>query len=218
MAPNVLLTAILTTLLCTSCISDSCPNCRVIYEKCHPVKGTGSGREELCVTCDPSAEHLVRDTIPRCTLLQKATTLFLRNFRLGYLSSADINHLKHLTHLYIQPGNLGLLDNQTFEGFECKLYELFLSHNNLPYLGKGWLVEVLRFLNLDHNEIAYIEEGAFGVSDQCLATPALFLPWNKLVEIKPGYFRHLCKLRVLDLRHNQISTIDKGTNDFNLLC
>ncbi|XP_035692499.1 insulin-like growth factor-binding protein complex acid labile subunit [Branchiostoma floridae] len=177
---------------------------------CHPGRGTGSLPGEVCVICNTSVEHRPRDTVPRCTLLEEATILWLKNYRLGYLSSADINHLKHLTDLIIEPGNLVLLDNETFEGFEYKLYNLSLSRNNLPYLGKGWLVEVLGHLNLAHNKIAYIEDEAFGTSDHCLATAALFLSWNKLVTVKPGYFRHLCKLMVLDLRHNQISTIDGG--------
>ncbi|CAH1244842.1 SLIT2 [Branchiostoma lanceolatum] len=167
---------------------------------------------EVCVTCDTVVEEHVGDVIPRCPLVEKATTLWLRNFRFGYLSSTNVSHLKHLRNLYIEPGNLMLLDNKTFEGFQS-LYNLSLSRNNLPYLGKKWLVGVIGHLNLAHNKIAHIEDEAFGVSDHCLYTLVLLLSWNKLERTNPGYFRHLCNLMVLDLSSNRIHTIDKGSFD-----
>ncbi|KAI8498746.1 hypothetical protein Bbelb_231990 [Branchiostoma belcheri] len=163
--------------------------------------------------CNFVVEIHGRDVVPNCTLVQKASTLWLRNYRLGRLSSTDISHLKHLQNLYIEPGNLMLLDNRTFEGFEYKMFNISLSQNNLPYLGKMWLVDVRGFLNLAHNDIAYIEDQAFCTGDSCLDTLGLLLSWNKLDKIQPGYFKQLCFLMILDLRFNRIHTIDKGSFD-----
>ncbi|CAH1244843.1 LRRTM3 [Branchiostoma lanceolatum] len=163
-----------------------------------------------CAVCDTvvSSEH--RDIMPSCQLVQTSPSLWLRNFNLGHLSSADVSHLKHLRHLYVEPGDIRHLGNNTFDGFQ-HLFNLSLSRNKLTHIGKRWLVDVSGHLNLAHNEIAFIEDDAFGAYDRCLETRALHLPWNKLNVIDSGYFRHLCKVIFLDLRYNKIHTIDKGT-------
>ncbi|KAI8507020.1 hypothetical protein Bbelb_154590 [Branchiostoma belcheri] len=177
----------------------------------------GSAEEVLlspkCVVCTPEPERRDRDTIPNCTLVQKTNSLWLKNFRLGYLSSSDVSHLKHLNTFYIQPGDVGYLENNTFSGL--KLLTLSLTHNKLPYIGKNWLVQVNAHLNLAHNEIAFIESDAFVVKNRWRKTTALHLQWNKLETITQGSFRQLTTLVLLDLRYNKIYTIHRGS--FNAL-
>ncbi|CAH1244619.1 LRRTM4 [Branchiostoma lanceolatum] len=164
-----------------------------------------------CVICDAPPGHRGRDVIPTCTFVEKTPSLWLRNYRLDYLSSSDVGHLKHLQNLYIEPGNLVHLENDTFAGFRF-LRRLSLRRNKLAYLGRKGLVQAYSRLDLAHNQIAHIEHEAFGVGTQgCLKTMVLLLPWNRLEVIRPGYFRHLCVLALLDLRFNRIHTIHKGS-------
>eukprot|EP00058_Branchiostoma_floridae_P020396 XP_002605886.1 hypothetical protein BRAFLDRAFT_87442 [Branchiostoma floridae] len=199
--------------------------CKALYTLPYPdsVQEVSSG--EMCVICDATLEKSGRDKIPSCRLVERTSALWLRNYRLGNLTSSDVSHLRHLRKLYIepvitQPFNILLficdllhLDNSTFDGFH--LYNLSLSHNKLSYVGKRWFKGVKGHLSLSHNEIAYIEDEAFGTSDRCLDIVALHLPWNKLTVIKPGYFRHLCELAFLDLRYNRIRVVEE--NSFNTL-
>eukprot|EP00058_Branchiostoma_floridae_P006374 XP_002591862.1 hypothetical protein BRAFLDRAFT_89375 [Branchiostoma floridae] len=213
MVQIVLLIALLVSMRSASCFVDKCPTCTSLHAlPCHPdsVQEVSSG--EMCVICDATLEKSGRDKIPSCPLLERTSALWLRNYRLGNLTSSDVNHLKHLRKLYIEPGEILHLDNNTFDGFRL-LYNLSLSHNKLSYVGKRWFKTVCGHLSLSHNEIAYIEDEAFGTSDRCLDIVALHLPWNKLTAIKPGYFRHLCELAFLDLRYNRIHTVETGSFD-----
>ncbi|KAI8498744.1 hypothetical protein Bbelb_231970 [Branchiostoma belcheri] len=202
------LLAFLSAMRNVSCDTGTCPNCQAVYANCCP----GSSQPALlgapCAICDAALNSEYTDAIPSCKLVQTTRSLWLRNYSLDHLSSTDVSHLKHLRFLHIEPGDIQHLDNNTFDGF-TNLYNLSLSHNKLTYLGKQWLPEVSGHLNLAHNEIAFIEDGAFGAYDHCIETKALNLPWNHLDVIRPGYFRHLCNVMLLDLRRNRIQTIDK---------
>ncbi|XP_078612937.1 uncharacterized protein LOC144882791 [Branchiostoma floridae x Branchiostoma japonicum] len=217
MAKHFFLFSILIVMICASCFSDLCPNCRVLHSDCGADKNGphnvfyGETLFPQCVICVTAPEHGGRSIIPACPAVERASSLRLRNFSLGYLSSSDVGHLKHLQNLYIEQGNLVSLENDTFAGFQS-LQRLSLRRNQLTYLGTRWLVQTYRHLNLAHNQIAHIEDEAFGaVNDGCLMTKAILLPWNKLEVIRPDYFRHLCVLTMLDLRYNNIHTIHKGS-------
>ncbi|XP_066267641.1 insulin-like growth factor-binding protein complex acid labile subunit [Branchiostoma lanceolatum] len=212
MASFVLLIAFLAALRNVSCDTGVCPNCQAFHTKCSPGSEQIPLFGESCTFCDTVVNSEHRDIIPICELVLTSRSLWLRNYSLDHLSSTDVSHLKHLRHLYIEPGDLRYINNSTFDGFQ-NLYNLSLSRNKLTYLGKSWLVDVYGHLNLANNEIAFIEDDAFGAYDRCLDMVALHLPWNKLDVIESGYFRHLCSVILLDLRYNRIHTIDKGGFD-----
>ncbi|KAI8503988.1 hypothetical protein Bbelb_180560 [Branchiostoma belcheri] len=166
---------------------------------------------QQCVVCDAVPFYGGnRDVIPTCSSVEKTSSLWLRSYRLATLSSSDVGHLKHLENLYIEPGNLVRLEMGAFAGLHS-LRRLSLTRNKLAFLGTGWLIQPNGRLNLAHNRIAYIEDGAFGSVDGDCRTMVLLLQWNRLDVIKPGYFRQLCMLTVLDLRNNRIHTIHKGS-------
>ncbi|XP_019634642.1 PREDICTED: uncharacterized protein LOC109477738 [Branchiostoma belcheri] len=211
------LLAFLSAMTNVSCDTGTCPNCQAVYANCCPDSSQPALLGAPCAICDAALNSEYTDAIPSCKLVQTTRSLWLRNYSLDHLSSTDVSHLKHLRFLHIEPGDIQHLDNNTFDGF-TNLYNLSLSHNKLTYLGKQWLPEVSGHLNLAHNEIAFIEDGAFGAYDHCIETKALNLPWNRLDVIRPGYFRHLCNVMLLDLRRNRIQTIDKGSfNDLHRL-
>ncbi|XP_019643923.1 PREDICTED: leucine-rich repeat and immunoglobulin-like domain-containing nogo receptor-interacting protein 4 [Branchiostoma belcheri] len=164
-----------------------------------------------CVVCDAVPFYGGgRDVIPTCSSVEKTSSLWLRSYHLATLSSSDVGHLKHLENLYIEPGNLVRLEMGTFAGLHS-LRRLSLTRNKLAFLGTGWLIQPNGRLNLAHNHIAYIQDGAFGSVDGDCRTMVLLLQWNRLHVIQPGYFRQLCMLTVLDLRYNRIHTIHKGS-------
>ncbi|KAI8498745.1 hypothetical protein Bbelb_231980 [Branchiostoma belcheri] len=211
------LLALLSAMRNVSCDTATCPNCQAVYANCRPDSSQPALLGAPCAICDAVVNSEHREAIPSCELVQTTRSLWLRNYSLDHLSSTDVSHLKHLRFFYIEPGDIQHIDNNTFDGFP-RLYNLSLSHNKLAYLGKQWLPEVSGHLNLAHNEIAFIEDGAFGTYDQCIETKALNLPWNRLDVIRPGYFRHLCNVMLLDLRYNRIQAIGEGSfNDMHRL-
>eukprot|EP00058_Branchiostoma_floridae_P019323 XP_002604813.1 hypothetical protein BRAFLDRAFT_70663 [Branchiostoma floridae] len=93
----------------------SCPNCQGFKVKCDRVTNAtydATFYEELspkCVICTSLPEHTGRDVVPTCPLVKRTKWLWLRNFRLDYLSLLDLSHLQNIETLYVQPGTKAVL-------------------------------------------------------------------------------------------------------------
>ncbi|KAG7188011.1 hypothetical protein KM043_017654 [Ampulex compressa] len=87
-----------------------------------------------------------------------------------------------------------------------KVFMLQLENNGLRFLQPQFLINTgLYKLQIKHNPLADIPDEAFLGLERSLWE--LELPYNRLVRVPSKSFRHLQKLRLLDLTGNRISSI-----------
>ncbi|ERL95432.1 hypothetical protein D910_12695 [Dendroctonus ponderosae] len=141
----------------------------------------------------------------QCELLD---TLELANNQITSLNNSLIP-LKRLTNLKMEYNQLTEFSFSEIVGLE-RLITLDLSYNQISKLvgPASNLVEPnirLTDLNLEHNSLEVLNAALSGLSELL----RLKLAYNKLKRISPDDFINLDQLRLLDISHNQLKTLEE---------
>jgi Leucine-rich repeat (LRR) protein len=142
--------------------------------------------------------------------LNNLINLKLNNNSLVYISSNSFIHLTSLIYLDLRSNKLDRLDPDTFQGLG-NLAELYLSDNCIIKLTHNVFKSMTKLLKIEilTNKLSFIEPGSFSGFENSLKT--LLLNTNRLGFLKNHFFSNLGELLVLDLRDNQISSIQRDT-------
>jgi Leucine-rich repeat (LRR) protein len=140
--------------------------------------------------------------------LDNLNKLTLGSNKLTHLNEASFKGLKNLTELNLSSNKLKEINEETFRD-TCNLSELFLSFNELIDIRFGLNnesgLQQLKRLNLNGNKLEKFEINLRNLEE-------LNLSFNRtLTRLRSGAFKHLSKLKILDLDGCSLKVVDANT-------